>query len=193
VVLLVESSQPLPVAIPVVAAFTLGGVALAYMWGRWATVPHWFDMAFGMLTLGNLGMLAGWWADAGFAPLGAGACCCCAAEVTPWMWVGMLLGANLAMLGLGRRRLPLDRAHLAAMFTGGNAGMVAGMMAGGWLAARVAVETVPLSFALHLAAMTAGMLAGMLLGTWIPQTCMEAVGRLVVLPTWKGRPTRTAG
>jgi hypothetical protein len=192
VLLLVEATRPLAIALPVVAAFAIGGVALAYLWYRRAAIPHWFDMSFGMFTLGNLGMLAGWWADVGFAPLAA-ACCCCALEFTPWMWVGMLVGANVAMLGLGRRPLPRDRTHLAAMFTGGNVGMVAGMAAGGWLAGRIAVEAVPSSFVIHLAAMTAGMLAGMLLGTWITQTCVEVVGRLVVLPTWRGRPTRTAG
>ena len=73
---------------------------------RWATIPHTLDMCFGMLTLGNLGMLLGWWADNGFAPLHEGSARLRRGDARgqkPWMWVGMLVFANAAMLWLARR------------------------------------------------------------------------------------------
>jgi heavy metal translocating P-type ATPase len=139
-------------------AFALVGGWLAVEWARRPRVPHELDMCFGMLTLGNLGMLLGWWADAGFAPLPC-AKCACASLQTPWMWVGMLALSNVAMKWWAREPAP-DRAHEVAMYTGGNAGMVAGMIAGGQLAAHFS-DSIALAFAL----MTAGMLAGMIAGT----------------------------
>jgi heavy metal translocating P-type ATPase len=139
-------------------AFALVGALAARAWWRARTVPHELDMCFGMLTLGNLGMLLGWWADAGFAPLVC-AKCACASLQTPWMWVGMLVLSNVAMKWCAREPAP-DRAHEVAMYTGGNAGMVAGMIAGGQLAAQLG-DSIALAFAL----MTAGMLAGMIAGT----------------------------
>lgn len=150
---LTGSANPL---VPV--AFALGGGWLAAAWARARVVPHELDMCFGMLTLGNLGMLLGWWADTGFAPLDC-ARCACASLQTPWMWVGMLVLSNVAMNWCARGAAP-GRAHAVAMYTGGNAGMVAGMIAGGQLAARLG-DSITLAFAL----MTVGMLAGMMLGT----------------------------
>ncbi|HEY1191376.1 MAG TPA: hypothetical protein VGE74_27325 [Gemmata sp.] len=172
---------------PASAALTLGafavvGAALAVAWHRCA-VPHWLDMCFGMLTLGNFGMLLGWWADNGFAPLADHACCACVEAMRggvmrPWMWVGMLLFANVAMRWLGKGPLPPGE-HGAAMYTGGNAGMVAGMVGGGWLAAQVPLADVTAGVALSFAGMTAGMLGGMLAGTWLAERLfagLRAVG-----------------
>jgi heavy metal translocating P-type ATPase len=178
---LVDSLREPLSATSLVAAFALAGAALALIWRRLA-LPHWADMCLGMLTLGNLGMLLGWWADAGFAPLHGGCCAC--AEATrggsfkPWMWVGMLASSNAAMLRLGRGSLP-SGSHARAMFTGGNAGMVVGMAAGGWCAAQVEVESVAAAVALSFAGMTLGMLAGMLAGTWLAERLgagLSAVG-----------------
>ena len=142
--------------------FALVGIVLAVAWHRWP-VPHWLDMCFGMLTLGNLGMLLGWWADNGFAPL-ACAHCACATSMKPWMWVGMLLFANAAMLWLGRAPVTA-RCHSIAMYTGGNVGMVVGMLAGGWGAAQLAPPDLFAAVAVSIAGMTVGMLIGMLAGT----------------------------
>ena len=164
---------------PVVAGFALVGVGLAWVWHRWEAVPHRIDMCFGMLTVGNLGMLLGWWADAGFAPLPGGCCACAASDASGiGMWLGMLVAANAAMLGLGRR--PLRRGpHAAAMCTGGNLGMVAGMLAGGWAAGRVPCESAAVAFALAYLGMTLGMYAGMLLGTAIVEPLLRAALALV--------------
>jgi heavy metal translocating P-type ATPase len=166
-VLLLESlREPLPAALTL-GGFALAGVGLGRWWLRRPQIPHAADMAFGMLTAGNLGMLVGWWADAGFAPLMCAHCCSCANPLgKPGMWVGMLLAANAAMLWLGRRPLP-GGGHAAAMFTGGNAGMLLGMAAGGWAAAGVALDDVAPAAALAFAGMSAGMVGGMLVGTWV--------------------------
>jgi heavy metal translocating P-type ATPase len=159
----------------VVAGFAAAGVALGYVWCRWAVIPHALDMCVGMLTLGNLGMLLGWWADGGFAPPAGHACCGCR-DGGPWMWVGMLASANAAMLWLPRRPLPPGD-HARAMFTGGNVGMAAGMVAGGWCAAQLVTESITAAFA----AMTVGMLAGMLLGTWLAERAL-GLARSLPLP-----------
>jgi hypothetical protein len=146
-------------------------------------------MCFGMLTLGNLGMLLGWWADNGFAPL-PGHCRECVAALqegvihAPWMWIGMLAFANLAMLWLARRASGRGRDHTLAMFTGGNVGMVLGMAAGGWCAIQFEVESITGAVAASFAGMTAGMLAGMLLGTWLTERFLGAVRALPLLPRW---------
>ncbi|HUR55339.1 MAG TPA: hypothetical protein VMZ71_14495, partial [Gemmataceae bacterium] len=132
----------------------VAGVLLAVVWYRWKSIPHAVDMCVGMLTLGNLGMLLGWYADNGLRT------CHCASAV--WMWVGMLAFANAAMVWLGRRSIPQGD-HAWAMFTGGNVGMVGGMIAGGWVVAGLG------SVAAHFAGMTLGMLGGMLLGTWVAE------------------------
>ncbi|MBA4063921.1 MAG: hypothetical protein C0501_09455 [Isosphaera sp.] len=155
----------------VVAGSAAGGVALAFLWRRWAAIPHSLDMCVGMLTLGNLGMLLGWWSD--------GPACCRCLDGGPWMWVGMLAFANAAMWWLPRRPVPSGN-HRLAMFTGGNVGMAAGMVAGGWCAAQVATESMTAAFA----GMTAGMLAGMLLGTWLAERALDAAGAARLLPRW---------
>jgi hypothetical protein len=177
VLLLLELARgPLPAALTL-GGFAAVGAALAAGWRRWA-VPHAADMCFGMLTLGNLGMLLGWWADAGFAPLPDRGCPCCAAAPSdvfarPWMWVGMFAAANAAMLWLGRTSA--GGRHRVAMFTGGNAGMAAGMWLGGWAAAAVAPDGGAAGFAFHLVGMTAGMSAGMLVGTRVVEDLLRLV------------------
>ncbi len=134
--LLLLASLRTPVAAALtLTSFALAGGALAHMWRRYA-IPHWVDMCVGMLTLGNLGMLLGWWADNGFAPLHDHGCCACVeamrgGAMKPWMWVGMLALANVAMRWLGKCPVTAG-CHSLAMFTGGNVGMVVGMVAGGW-------------------------------------------------------------
>ncbi len=167
---------PAAAALTVGAAVMLGGL-LAAWWVRRPALAHGADMAFGMATVGNLGMLAGWFADAGFAPLACAHCCSCAEPLAaPWMWLGMLLAGNAAMGWLGRRPLPRGD-HAAAMFTGGNLGMLLGMAAGGRLAAGAGVTAVGAAAALALAGMTLGMVGGMLAGTWLAERVIGAARR----------------
>jgi heavy metal translocating P-type ATPase len=186
--LLVASLREPVVAVPLLAVFAVGGAVLAFAWRRYS-VPHWADMCFGMLTFGNLGMLLGWWADCGFAPL-ACAECACADMRKPWMWVGMLLFANAAMLWLGSTPIPRG-VHRLAMFTGGNAGMVLGMLAGGWAVTLFEVGSLAAAVALSFGAMTAGMLAGMLAGTWIAERLLVGLQAVGFAPRWPRVTSRT--
>jgi heavy metal translocating P-type ATPase len=178
-VLLLEPTRHLPAAVLLLGAFAGFGVTLAWLWHRWGSIPHVLDMAFGMLTLGNLGMLLGWWADNDFSPVACPVCCSTGSLLSrPWMWVGMLAFANGAMVWLGRRPLPRGTGHVLAMFTGGNVGMVLGMVAGGWCAAQIETSHITLAVAAHFTGMTLGMLVGMLLGTWLTERLI-ASARLV--------------
>ena len=153
------------VALATLTTFALAAAVLATLWRR-RPIPHALDMALGMLTLGNLGMLLGWWAGAGFAPLFCVPCCSCADPLArPWMWVGMLAFANAAMTWFGQRPPPPGR-HRLAMYTGGNLGMLLGMFAGGRVALGFEWESVTAAAAASFVGMTVGMIGGMLLGTW---------------------------
>ncbi|MBA4186913.1 MAG: hypothetical protein C0467_02730 [Planctomycetaceae bacterium] len=171
--------------VAIVVGFALVGFLLARAWSRWATIPHTLDMCFGMLTLGNLGMLLGWWTDAGFTALHDGGCCHCVESMrsgmisSPWMWVGMLVFANVAMRWLPRRPGTHSGNHAIAMYTGGNLGMVLGMVAGGWCAAQFDTDSLSLAVTASFIGMTAGMLAGMLLGTWLVERIIDTLRSLV--------------
>ncbi|MCE9532082.1 MAG: HAD-IC family P-type ATPase [Planctomycetes bacterium] len=170
----------------VVSAFLLLAMVTSLLWIRWRQIPHGIDMAFSMLTLGNLGMLIGWWTDNGFTPLHDGGCCACIDAMRqglfrPWMWVGMLIFANLAMGLLPRRP---HRGSTRAMFTGGNLGMVMGMLAGGYVAALVPTEKVAWAAVISFAGMTIGMIAGMQIGTVLARTAIPVLLRLRNLPGW---------
>jgi hypothetical protein len=118
-------------------------------------------MTVGMLTLGNLGMLFGCWADLGFAPIKTCSCGCTTPLRGIGMWLGMLLFGNLAM-ALGLRRAPDGKNAIAcrwAMFGGGNLGMTAGMFASGYC-----VDPQQFGAVVHLVAMSTGMIVGMLVG-----------------------------
>jgi hypothetical protein len=172
-----------------VCTFVVIGIALGLGCYRWPTIPHWLDMCLGMLTFGNLGMLLGWWADNDFAPLLDGGCSHCVELMRqgvqkPWMWSGMLVGANAAMVWFLRCSTMPSRGHSIAMYTGGNAGMLAGMVAGAWCANHVPAGSVPLATCVSLVGMTVGMVGGMLLGTWVAERLLGLAQALPRLPRW---------
>jgi heavy metal translocating P-type ATPase len=150
-----------PAARWTMAAFMIAGCGLGWLWLRWGQMPPWLDMTVGMLTLGNLGMLFGWWADLGFAPAVAVTCHCgCKSPLGGvGMWTGMLLLGNLAMAFCLRCGAGLCR---WAMFVGGNLGMIVGMFAAGKLAGPQWVGAGG-----HLLAMSVGMIVGMLAGHFL--------------------------
>jgi len=183
--LLLDSAQNRPDAPFVMGTFAALGLGLGYLWRCWAAVPHAIDMCFGMLTFGNLGMLLGWWADNGFNPLTGGGCPHCVAlmregVMQPWMWIGMLLGANTAMVWFRRCTAFPNRSHSIAMFTGGNLGMLVGMLAGGWCVALISTDSAALAVWLSFFGMTVGMMVGMLLWTWLFE---KAIGILRINPS----------
>ena len=183
--LLLTLEPSIAIALCLLAA--IFGVSTAYVWSRWTTIPHWLDMAYGMLSLGNLGMLLGWWADNGFTRLQNVGCCECAnamrqGVMKPWMWIGMLAFANGAMALLLRRPNSGPSYCKTAMFTGGNLGMVAGMILGGWMTSGLTADSVPLGALASFAGMTLGMVGGMLIGTESLRRSIEFASR------WKDSP-----
>ena len=194
--LLLSSLRERDAAVFTLIAFALAGGWLAIAWRRF-NVPHWVDMCFGMLTFGNLGMLLGWWADNGFAALHDHGCCACVEAMRegvmkPWMWVGMLVFANVAMRWLGRGPVP-NADHAIAMYTGGNIGMVVGMVAGGWCATQFQTTNMVTAVATSFVGMTLGMLAGMLAGTWVTESLLAGVRAVGFWPKWaKLKATRTS-
>ena len=173
-----------PTTLAVIVVTFIGiGAASSCWWLRSPNIPHWLDMAYGMLSLGNLGMLLGWWADNGFVSLHDGGCCVCVQAMReglfkPWMWVGMLVGANLAMVFLGRGSHSNSHGCRAVMYTGGNPGMVAGMLIGGLVVARVESGSVAFATLLSFVGMTVGMIAGMLLGAAAVHYVVHFVARI---------------
>lgn len=197
--LLLDSLREPLMAVLMLGVFALVGFTLAKTWNRWATIPHSLDMCFGMLTLGNLGMLLGWWADNGFMALHDGGCCRCveamrSGVMMTGMWVGMLLLANAAMVWLPRRAATRGRDHTIAMYTGGNVGMVIGMVGGGWCAAQLGTASMTVGVFASFLGMTFGMLAGMLLGSWLTEKLLAAARGIRVIPSWlRTGVTHTAG
>jgi heavy metal translocating P-type ATPase len=185
-VLLLLSLTPLTASI-VIGSGVILGIATCFLWVRWSSIPHWLDMTYGMLSLGNLGMLLGWWADNHFTRLHDWGCCECVNALRegimkPSMWIGMLLFANISMIFLGRRphrELPFC---LTSMLTGGNGGMVAGMILGGILTGNIEAQTVPVGMLLSFLGMTIGMVAGMLLGTELTRLFVGLLLRLRHVP-----------
>jgi heavy metal translocating P-type ATPase len=150
-----------PTARWAVAGFTIAGCTMAWLWYQWERIPHWADMTVAMLSLGNLGMLFGCWADQGFGPATACSCGCTAGSQGIGMWLGMLLFGNLAMTWC-LRHVEKARACRWAMFGGGNLGMIVGMLGAG-----SAFDPVRFGAAGHLLEMSAGMVAGMLAGHYL--------------------------
>ncbi len=170
----------------VVGIFGLAGWRLAVAWAQAAQIPHWIDMLVGMLTLGNFGMVAGWWIDATFGTTD-GTLCPCEGLVLNFtlpsilanvgMFAGMLIAGSIAMTFWGRRPLPRDwHCHLS-MFIGGNSGMLVGMLVGGRYAALIGGDR-GLSHVLPaFAGMTLGMLLGMLGGHFLALRLIQGFWR----------------
>ncbi|HAB15937.1 MAG TPA: cation-translocating P-type ATPase [Verrucomicrobiota bacterium] len=125
-------------------------------------------MTLAMLGPGNLGMLLGWWVEAGFGPvMRNGVCLCCQSHhyfaltgKIPWMYLGMLAG-GLPLMIVGWKQLPrrlglLPLALLAAV------GMVFGMAWGGDGMLGLLGPLHPHQFLGAFGGMTVGMLAGMI-------------------------------
>lgn len=124
-------------------------------------------MFLGMVGIGGLLMLIGWWMDAGFGPvMRDGVCLCCQShhyfEIgsrVPWMHLGMVAGglpvmwSLLPRWGVGGARWP--SAVLAVL------GMGVGMNGGGDVLLHWAGPGHPAQFILAWTGMTAGMLVGM--------------------------------
>ncbi len=145
-------------AVGLCIGFAVLGIVMAGIWRRWTTMPHWFDMCFSMCTLGAFAMYLGIWTDHRFGPLRG-------LESLFWTYGFMLVGCNLAMLGLTRCPHTMSFTNVAflAMVIGGNVGMVAGMKAA-VLIVKLLVAAEPLEQLWILLGMAVGMVVGMLVG-----------------------------
>jgi hypothetical protein len=195
---LFDSIRELLPATVVVGTFAAIGLALGFLWQRWTTMPHKIEMIIGMLTFGNLGMLFGWLADNGFSPLYDGSCSHCIESMRqgilqPWMWLGMFVGANAAMMWFMRCVLVPSPTHSLAMYTGGNVGMFIGMLAGGWCVDQIPSDSVPFAACVSFVGMSLGMIAGMLFGTWLVEKAIAAVRAITKQQNFWARIRDTAG
>ncbi|MDD5260831.1 MAG: heavy metal translocating P-type ATPase [Methylacidiphilales bacterium] len=155
--------------------FLGAGIFLVFAAKSWARRPVWVLYA-GMLAVGNLGMLAGWYADSGFVPVVRDGFCssCCAGPHAAfglslhwnWMQTGMVLASIPLLFGIDVsprrvRRKFFNHPWLHAVFCLG--GMLVGMQASGIVMNWVAVADPVRHYLLMLASMTAGMFIGMIL------------------------------
>lgn len=135
----------------------------------------WTRMMMGMLGPGGLGMLAGWWVDAGMGPvMREGVCLCCQPHryfelfgKVPWMHLGMLLiGGGWMWSGLprlGRRQQRWPSALVAGV------GMIWGMNEGARIALAIGGPGHPAQFLLAWVGMLLGMSLGMFLGCGVAE------------------------
>lgn len=158
-----------------------GGALLLFGRGRTWTEPA--RMTLAMFSVGGLAMLAGWWADAGFAAVVRDGVCLCGCAKSN-MGLGLLAKFTWMDAGMMAAALPalvIDRS-LSPKFSvrfwcwgAGLVGMFAGMELGALVLAGLPVTAASAQFFLTYAAMVFGMCLGMLAGC-------EAAARLVSLP-----------
>lgn len=153
-----------------VALFAAAGAVIAFAAPQRPFTPP-ARMTAAMLSVGGLAMLAGWWGDAGFAPvIRDGVCLCGCPDSTlglglvgrvGWMSAGMVLAAVPGLL------VERTAAAFPARLWCWGAGLV-GMFAGMELAALVLsgfpIRAAGFHFFLTYAAMVTGMCGGMLAG-----------------------------
>ena len=154
-------------------------LGLVFAMGAWVLFLYrdaWQRAAFGgpftfMLGLGTLGMLLGWWADAGFAAVvrdGACMCGCAGSNLglgllggLNWMNGGMLLFSLPAFWLGGEAARGSQRA--VARFALCLALMLLGMNLGAWSLSRISITEGTPHFFFSFGAMWAGMALAMLL------------------------------
>ncbi len=150
----------------------LAAAAAVLLWSRdraWSPAAR---MTMAMFSVGGLAMLAGWWADAGFAAVVRdGVCLCGCAQSNmglgllakfTWMDAGMLLAA-LPGLFVDQEIFRSVSSRLWC-WTAGLAGMFVGMEISAVALAGLPVTAASAQFFLTFAAMVLGMCLGMLAG-----------------------------
>jgi len=151
-----------------VLLFLGAGAVLFFLMRQYARDPL-ARMSLSMFSIGGLGMLAGWWVDAGFAPVVRdGICLCgCAASI---MGAGLIAKFNWMNAGMIAAALPMyfeldpalsERTTRVRCWIAGLAGMLIGMELAGIVMAMVPVAANP---QLHFFATYAAMLTGMTIG-----------------------------
>lgn len=147
----------------------LFAAGVCFFWLRLRRFDPPTEMALSMFSLGGVAMLAGWWADAGMAPVVRdGVCLCgCAASTMGlgifaklnWMTGGMVV-ASMPALFLNSEMIS-RRWHRAAHWLAGLIGMLIGMEVAMWIMAQLPTTLPQVHFFATYGAMAFGMLTGM--------------------------------
>lgn len=147
--------------------FAVGGL-LVWALCNLRPLPAESRVALFMFSVGGLAMLAGWWADAGFAPVVRdGVCLCNCPDST--MGFGLLGGVNWMDAGMLAASLPMF--FVTTMGThrsrwlcwlAGLVGMLLGMRVATWLASFLPTQMPQINFFAGYGAMLFGMVLGMI-------------------------------
>jgi len=157
------------------AGFVLLFAAAAVILAAWIArrpVAPFAEMALSMFSIGGLAMLAGWWADAGFAPVVRdGVCLCGCASSNMGLGLFAKLGwMDASMIAASVPAIFLEKPTRNRFWCwiAGLVGMLAGMEAASWLMAQIPVIRPQAVFFATYAAMMFGMCLGMVAacGAW---------------------------
>ncbi len=154
-----------------VILFSASAILLAAWITRRPVAPS-AGMALSMFSIGGLAMLAGWWADAGFAPvIRDGVCLCGCASSNMGLGLFAKIGwMDASMLAASVPALFLEKPTGGRLWCwmAGLVGMLAGMEAASWLMAQLPVIRPQAVFFATYAAMMFGMCLGMVAacGAW---------------------------
>jgi len=160
-----------PSAIGFIVLF-LAAAAAVLLWSRdraWSPAAR---MTMAMFSVGGLAMLAGWWADAGFAAVVRDGVCLCGCAKSnmglgllakfTWMDAGMLLAALPGLFA--DKEIFRSVSSRVWCWIAGLAGMFLGMEVGAVALAGLPIVNASAQFFLTFAAMVLGMCLGMLAG-----------------------------
>lgn len=154
-----------------VVLFLAAGAGLA-IWISRRPLSAFAEMAVGMFSVGGLAMLAGWWADAGFAAIVRdGACLCgCAKSNMGLGLLARLSWMDASMLAASVPAIFLESPSRDRLWCwlAGLGGMLLGMEAAAWLMAQLPMNLPQAGFFATYAAMMFGMCLGMMAacGAW---------------------------
>ena len=131
------------------------------------------EMTLGMFAVGGLAMLAGWWADAGFAAVVRDGVCLCGCPDSTlgrglflrwnWMDASMVVASLQSFTGIGG--IPVNRWKSWLL---GLLGMFAGMQAAVWIMGLATPSNPQVHFMATYVAMLFGMSGGMLAACALP-------------------------
>ena len=150
----------------------LAAAAAVLLWSRHRAWSPAARMTMAMFSVGGLAMLAGWWADAGFAAVVRDGVCLCGCAKSnmglgllakfTWMDAGMLLAALPGLFA--DKEIFRSVSSRVWCWVAGLIGMFVGMEVGAVALAGLPIVNASAQFFLTFAAMVLGMCVGMLAG-----------------------------
>jgi heavy metal translocating P-type ATPase len=168
--ILIDGNMHNYIYILTISIYIILGFLISYLWNIWIQIPHYLDMAIGMLTLGNLGMILGSWWDKYIYNIDHlhYQNDTLSANIFSGMWLGMLLFSNIAMFFMNRRIIS-NRIHKISMLFGGNIGMISSMYLLSYYYNFTHIDI------LHYLIMSIGMIIGMLIGTYLMEKILSII------------------